>query len=396
MNTKAIVAIALAGAAGTVLASLRLGGSEALQLGGAAGGGAAAVAVVGAILLYVVRNRSIADQGAIVALTSIGAVAAGAMAASHLMVAASHPISALGVVLISAGTIGILISFALGVRVRSASERLIDATRQIGAGNLSTTVEQPSGEEFARLASELQQMQTQLQQSRMHEREAEAARRELVAWMSHDLRTPIGRIKAIVEALQDGIVASGAETEEYYDRLQRETDRVGGLVNDLLELNRISARALSLEPERVNLYQLVSDTVVSFNVIAESRGVKLNGPGGRADANVCVSVTHFERALANLLENALRFTRPGDAVDVQLRRNGSDVSVFVDDTCGGAEVDELARRLRDSPTTHGRNGKTGLGLPIARGLIEAQGGRIAVHRTRRGCRLALTVPIAEP
>jgi signal transduction histidine kinase len=389
MSSRTVAVVALAGAAATVLASLQLGGSalEALELAGAAGGGAAAVGLIGAALLNGARRRSLAVQSAILALTLIGAVAAGAMAGSHLMLEAAHPIAALGVILISAGTIGILISFVLGSRVRLASERLIAATRQIGRGDLSTAVEHPGVEEFARLAHELESMQSQLRRSRLREREAEAARRELVAWMSHDLRTPIGRIKAIVEALEDGIVTSPTETAEYYARLQKEADRVGGLVNDLLELNRINAGALSLEPQRVNLHELLSESVASFNVIAESRNVTLNGPE-RGNADVRVSVTHFERAVANLLDNALRYTHPGGVVDVHVRNGGKRLAVVIEDSCGGVDVDELRRFLV------GRNGtgRHGLGLPIANGLVEAQGGSLSVERTNRGCRFALTLP----
>ena len=393
MSGRAIAAVALAGASASVIASLELGGSasEAFELAGAAVGGAAAVGLVGAALLRLARRRSIAVQGAIVALTSIGAVAAGAMAASHLMIEASHPIAALGVILISAGTIGILISFLLGVRVRTASDRLIEVARQIGAGNLAATVEQPPGEEFARLATELESMQAQLKHSRVREREAEAARRELVAWMSHDLRTPVGRIKAIVEALEDGILSTPSEVEEYYERLRKEADRVGILVNDLLELNRINAGALSLDPDHVSVCEVVADTVASFGVIADSRSVTLNGPEW-TEADVRVSVTHFERAFANLLDNALRYSHSGGVVDVHIQNGGGEVSVFVDDTCGGADVGELSRRTLEPHPSPGRNGQNGLGLPIAKGLIEAQGGRLSVERTKRGCRFALTLP----
>ena len=394
MSARTIGAVALTGAAATVLASLQLGGSatEALELAGVAGGGASAVGLLGAAVLYVARHRSIAVQSAIVALTLIGAVAAGAMAASRLMLDASHPVAALGVILISSGTIGILISLVLGTRLRMGSDRLISATRQIGEGNLVTVVEQPPGEEFARLARELDSMQSQLQRSRLRERAVEEARRELVAWMSHDLRTPIGRIKAIVEALGDGIITNAAEVSDYHARLLKEVDRLGTLVGDLLELNRINAGALNLEPERVSLREVVSESVASFNVIAASRDVTLNGPE-HVDADVLMSVTHFERALANLLDNALRYSHPGGVVDVGVSETEESVSVFVDDACGRVDVDELRQLLVGPHASHEGNGvrKNGLGLPIAKGLIEAQGGRLNVERTRRGCRFALTL-----
>jgi signal transduction histidine kinase len=399
MKPRTAIALVLVGAGATLLASVGLGGSlvETLKLAAVASGTACSVGIVGTVALYAVRNRSIAIQSVLVTLVPIGAVAAGAMAASHMMIGASHPVAALGVVVISAGTVGILISLALGARLRAGSERLIAATREIGGGNLRTTVGQPPAEEFSRLARELESMQSQLAGSRAREREAEAARRELVAWVSHDLRTPLSRIKAIVEALQDDVVTGPAEVSGYHARLSAEADRLGTLVNDLFELNRISAGAVELELERVKVGDIVSDLVASFAVIADARGVTLNAPPVNGELEVEVSPFHLERALGNLLDNALRYTHDGGVVDVELLTGPSEIRVTIDDGCGGMDLAELKLLLNGPSATQrlGRSGKTGLGLAIAKGLVEVQGGAIDVEEASRGCRFSVTLPLAS-
>jgi signal transduction histidine kinase len=396
---KVAALVAGAGAGGTLLASFALGDStlEAVKLTAAAGGAAAGAGFLGALLLYAARHSSIAVQSVLVALTPIGAVAAGAMAAAHLMMVAPRPIVALGVVLTSSGTVGILTSLVLGARLRTGSAQLITATRQIGGGDLRTRVERPPVEELAALARELEAMQFRLERSRARERELEGARRELVAWMSHDLRTPLARIQAIVEALADDVVAEPADVASSYSQLRAEADRLGTLVNDLLELNRISAGELELELERTNLTDIVSDLVASFAVIADARGLTLNARPPSVIAEVEVSTSHLERALANLLDNALRYTEPGGVVDVQLTVADDSATIAIADSCGGMDFDQLAQLLAEPNTAHrlGRGGRTGLGIAIAKGLVEAQGGQIAVERTDAGCRFVVTLRLAS-
>jgi signal transduction histidine kinase len=183
----------------------------------------------------------------------------------------------------------------------------------------------------------------------------------------------------------------------YHRQLSAESDRLAALVGDLFELNRITAGALELEVERVDLTQLVNEVVASFLVLADARHIALSAVCERLEADVDVSSRHLERALGNLLDNALRHTPPGDAVDVVVTLRESSVLVAIDDGCGGVNVDAIESYLRAAggePGSEG-NGRPAYGLAIAKGLVEAQGGRLAVERTARGCRLAVTLPLAE-
>ena len=381
-----------------MLASLRIGDSfdKALAIAGVAGGAAVVVGILGVVAIRLTARQSLAVQGMIVALTPVGAVSAGALAASHLMMEATRPVAALGVVVISAGTVGILTSLALTSRLRAASLRLIAATRQIGEGDLKTRVEAPPGEEFAALARELESMQRQLDASLERGRAVADARRKLVSWISHDLRTPLARIKAIVEALDDGVVFRPGEVAVYHRQLSAESDRLAALVDDLFELNRITAGALELEVDRVDVTQLVTEVVASFLVVADARQIALKAACEPLEAYVDVSSRHLERALGNLLDNALRHTPPSGAVDVVVTVRGAGVVLAIDDGCGGMNVDAIESYLRVGSSEPGPegNGRPAYGLAIAKGLVEAQGGRLAVERTTRGCRMAVTLPLA--
>jgi signal transduction histidine kinase len=391
-------AVVVVGLIATAIASIALQAPllEAIELTAASAGAAAVAGALGALLLYAVRRRSIVLQSVLVALTPVAAVAAGGMAASQMMVASSHPVAALGVVLTSAGTVAILLSLALGARLRAGSARLISATRQIGHGDPRVLVERPAAGELAVLAAELEAMQARLESSRARERELEDARRGLVSWISHDLRTPLARIRAIVEALEDDVVASPAEVDGYHARLHAEADRLGTLVNDLFELNRINVGELALELERTSLSDVVSDVVASFSVIAEARGITLHAHPPDENPEVRLSVPHFERALGNLLDNALRYTEPDGVVEIAVVPDTTHVAVTVADGCGGMELAMLEQFLAGSaePRPIGADGKSGLGLAIAKGLVEAQGGAIAVEGTSRGCQFAVTLPLA--
>jgi signal transduction histidine kinase len=398
MSRAARVCVGVVGAAATLLASLTLEDSlpKAIELTVVAGGAAVVAGLVGATALYAARRRSFALQSVLVALTAVGAVAAGAMAAAHLMMDASRPVAALGVVLASSGTIGVLISLALGARLRTDSERLIEATRQIGEGDRVAGVEKPAAGELALLARELDAMQEQLEQSSARERRSDEARRQLVTWISHDLRAPLSRINVIVEALEDGIVAGPAEVAAYHSRLRAEASRLGALISDLFERSRISAGSLELELERARLAEVVSGVVASFSVVAESRRIRLRAEPPEEDPEVEISTPHVERALSNVLDNALRYTPEGGQVEVNLARRDGCAAIEIADGCGGEDLDELRRRLEESNGAHVHpvGAKTGLGLAIAKGLAEAQGGAIGVEPSERGCLFRLTFPLA--
>jgi signal transduction histidine kinase len=302
----------------------------------------------------------------VVALIPVVAVALGSLAAAKAMFVSRHDLSALVVVVVGAGTAGVLGALALAAELDRARRRVATMTER--------------------------------------ERALESSRRELVAWVSHDLRTPIAGIRAMVEALDDGVVADPGEVREYHLRLVTEADRLARLVDDLFELSRIEADALALTLERVPLGEVVSDAVASSAVMADAKGVRLvgreDGPGaGSRSLAVAGSAPELTRVVRNLLDNAIRHTPPGGVVEVTVGRYDGRAEVSVRDGCGGIPAEDLDRvfdlAYRGDPArTPAATGGAGLGLAIARGFVEAHRGDIAVRNEPGGCRFVVHLPLA--
>jgi signal transduction histidine kinase len=335
------------------------------------------------------------------AFAALGAVSAGAILAAQGMFISAHDLAALVVVLFAAMTVGLLIAFLLGRRVGMASRNLSVAARSVAEGRPRSFAGKSEPRELASLARELDQMRIKLEETRARERAMEASRRELVAWVSHDLRTPLAGIRAMAEALEDGVVSDPATVRRYYRTLRRETDRLAQLVDDLFELSRINAGALELNFTQVPLAELVSDALAGASALAEIKGVKLEGSVAGSPV-VEASVYELSRVLHNLLENAIRHTPAHGSVSLDAGLSGGDAVVTVRDECGGipeadlARVFDLAFRGKAARTPDSNGGGAGLGLAIARGIVEAHHGGIDVRNEAPGCRFTVRVPIKQP
>ncbi|MBB5956382.1 signal transduction histidine kinase [Saccharothrix tamanrassetensis] len=234
-------------------------------------------------------------------------------------------------------------------------------------------------------------------EARARERAAEASRRELVAWISHDLRTPLAGIRAMAEALADGVVVRPAEVADYAGRISGEAAKLSEMVDDLFELSRITAGALRLTLSEVPLADVVSDVVAAERAVASRKGVEL-----RADAAtwpvVLGSDPELARVVRNLLSNAIRHTPPDGTVAVRVDVEGSHALLRVDDACGGIPEAELPRvfevAFRGTPSRRPVGG--GLGLAIARGLVEAHRGTIDARNHGPGCRFEVRLPLSAP
>jgi signal transduction histidine kinase len=220
------------------------------------------------------------------------------------------------------------------------------------------------------------------------------ARRQLVAWASHDLRTPIASMQAMIEALEDGL----AEPETYLPALRDQARRLGLLVDDLFELARIDAGVLTLELREAPVSPVVRACLRGLEAEARAKQVRLEARVEEPSTARCAP-EKVERVLFNLLTNALRHTPSDGAVAVIVKPDTDAVRVTVEDTGEGMSEDSLQRMFDrfwrgDRARTSGRAG-AGLGLAIARGLVEAQGGRIWAESTPGGgARVSFTLPSA--
>lgn len=238
-------------------------------------------------------------------------------------------------------------------------------------------------------------------QARQRERAAEAARRELIAWISHDLRTPLAGIRAMAEALSDGLVVQPAEVASYAYRISNESTRLSGMVNDLFELSRITAGALRLTLSAVPLRDVVSDSVAAALPMARRKRVRLYADV-RAWPVVLGSDPELARIVRNLLSNAIRHTPPDGSVMVGLGMDGQEALLHIDDACGGIPEQELGRvfdvafrgsAARTPTPDPDEPAGAGLGLAIARGLVEAHKGKIDARNHGPGCRFEVRLPL---
>jgi signal transduction histidine kinase len=406
-STPAAIAVTGLVAAAVIAAGGGIRAHDAIRLVAISCLGAVLAALVAWGLLIPLRRRRVAVQAVVAVLAPVLAVAIGVAWAASDMFIMSHDLWALFVVLTAAGTVALITAVLLGRRVAAASRSVGDMARRLGEAGPGTVLrEVPAAEaapeELTVLAAELEQTSSRLAEARAQAAALEASRRELVAWVSHDLRTPLAGLRAMAEALEDGIVIDDATVARYHRTMRQEADRLAGLVNDLFELSRIEAHSLSLDFERVGLDDLVSDAIAGVSMAAAAKRIDLRGEVRQPVPVVELSTPEMARVVRNLLDNAIRHTPAGGTVVVNagLDEEGRGAQVWVQDSCGGIPDRELARVFDmayrgDTARTPG-DGRAGLGLAVARGLVDAHHGHITVHNEGHGCRFTVTVPLFGP
>jgi signal transduction histidine kinase len=329
-------------------------------------------------------------------VTTLVTVALGAWVGARAMFLSDHDMHVLVVVLLAAATAGIAATLVLGARIGEAAGSLVEGARRIAAGEPPTfAASAEHSADTARLARELEVTAARLADARRRERAIEQSRRELVAWVSHDLRTPLAGLRAMSEALEDGVVGDD-EVGRYYSLMRDETERLTRLVDDLFELSRTQHGALRLELQRVSWGDLVSDAVAGIAPVARAKGVRLEhrviGPPPACSA----SPPELLRALRNVLENAVRHTPSDGTVVVEHGKLGRDAVLSVVDHGGGIAPADLGRvfdaGFQSDPARSTGHG-AGLGLAIAKGIIEAHHGEIAVANENGGARFTIRLPI---
>ncbi len=376
--------------------------SDILKIIEIAAGSAAIVGVVGLLVLRLLRGRSLRAALFAIALASVLAMAAGTVAAAHAMFISKDDFGTVLLVCASAGMVALVMAALLGRTVAADSKALRSALRTLGSSpdhaSRRTAAARPAPRlatsEMAELSRELAATSTRLTESRERERALERSRRELVAWVSHDLRTPLAGLRAMAEALEDGLATDPAR---YHVQMRQAVERLTGMVGDLFELSRIHAGALRLSLQQVWLADLVDDAVTGAHPLAQARRVRL-AANIHAPLAVRADAREMSRALTNLVVNAIRHT-PGDGtVRVEAGHHDGYAVLRVTDACGGIPEAHLSRlfdvawRASDARTPDPYAG-AGLGLAIVRGIVEAHSGKVDVRNITGGCRFEVRLPV---
>jgi signal transduction histidine kinase len=347
----------------SIAASIGMPTGDTVSLIAMSAGSGLGCLVVGTLVMAGVRRRARPAYrlwAVVVALVPVVSLAIGALVAARAMFVSTHDLSVMSVVIAGAGTAGIVGALLLARELEASRRRAEAATRRQEA--------------------------------------MERSRRELVAWVSHDLRTPLAGIRAMAEALGDDVVDDDETRARYHLNIQTEAERLARLVDDLFELSRLQVDGVELIAEPASLGDLVSDAIASATPLALAKGVHLDGHVDGLPPVVELSSPEMLRVVRNLLDNAIRHTPAGGRVSVEVGRGDGVAVVSVSDECGGipetdiGRVFDLAYRGDDARSPDDRSG--GLGLTIAKGLVEAHRGEIAVHNVHSGCRFSLRLPLA--
>ncbi|WP_067697631.1 sensor histidine kinase [Nocardia jejuensis] len=236
---------------------------------------------------------------------------------------------------------------------------------------------------------------------REQERAADRSRRELVAWVSHDLRTPLAGIRAMAEALSDGVVDEPADVARYADQIVRETNRLSTMVDDLFEMSKINSGALRLTLEPVDLRELIDEVLAANAPTAQRAHITLAARQPEDRIVVSGSDRALGRVLTNLVANAIAHTPPGGRIDISAGTDDDQAWTRVDDTGPGiAEADlprifEVAYRGTSarSPGAAELGSSSGMGLAIAAGLVAAHDGDITARNSDHGAQFEIRLPL---
>jgi signal transduction histidine kinase len=267
-------------------------------------------------------------------------------------------------------------------------DALRDAAHDLAGGDLHARAPATGPAEVAELGRAFNDMATSIEQL-FH------TRRQLIAAASHDLRTPIAAIEAMHEAIEDGV----ADAAHYLPALRAQARRLRLLIDDLFELARIDAGSLALELSEANLDPLVESCVLALEAEAQMRRVRLETHLARPLPPVRCAPEQIERVLANLLTNALRHTPSDGAIAVHAEQLDGGIRISVEDDGHGLSAEALQHmfdRFWRADPARAPSAGAGLGLAIAKGLVEAHGGRIwAENRPGGGARVSFTLPVAD-
>ena len=303
---------------------------------------------------------------------------------AQLMFASPHDLMLAIVLLVFAGGIAMILGYFLSSTVTERINLLKGAAEKLAKGDLQTRVPVNGRDEVAALSTTFNQMAEQLQAADRKQRELEGVRRDLIAWVGHDLQTPLTSMRAILEALSDGVVDEPEMVKRYLLTAQRDVMSLSALIDDLFQMSQLDTGGFPLHRAPSSLSDLVSDTLESFSHLARQQEITLEGHVNPGVDPVMMDTQAIGRVFNNLISNALRHTPREGRVRVSAQRTAFVVEVTISDTGEGIRAQDIPhifeRFYRGDPSrSRNRGTGAGLGLAIARGIVQAHGGDIQVQ-----------------
>jgi len=351
------------------------------------------------LIAAVVRTRagSLSRQLALTVAIAVAPVLVGLLVVGLLMIVSGHDASLVGAIVLAAGILaGVAAKLVAGAILRDV-EAIRDGLMAVGRGERDIRIETSARDELAELASAANAMISRLRAEEAARDQSDAARRDLVAAVSHDLRTPITSLRLLAQAVEDDIVDEDTRGG-YLARMRTHIDALSALIDDLFELSRLEAGDIRWSLERVPLGELVGETVEAMRVQAEAKGVAVVANIPDALALAQANPEKLQRVLFNLIQNAIRHTPADGSVVVRAEPVADQIEVEVADTGDGIAPEERDRVFtafyRGGADSARTSSGAGLGLAVSRAIVEAHGGRIWLADATVGTRVRFSLPAA--
>ena len=324
------------------------------------------------------------------AKSALGATLAGAVALLNVFVTAqlmfistSHDLKLLIALMVFSAIVVVFFSLWVASSITSRLGRVTDGIRALAGGDYRSRVRVEGRDEVSRLADDVNKLAQRLLSAEKERETLDKEKRDLTAAVSHDLRTPLASLRAMVEALDDNVVDDPGEVRRYYGTMRREIERLSRLIDDLFELSRIDSGNLTLDRQLVSMEEIATEVVAGMQAQARLSDVTLNVAVSDNSRPTMLDGARMERAVSNLVRNAIEHTPPGGRVDLGVRHDNGDVALIVKDSGAGISREDLPHvwerfyRAEKSRRRHNGGGDgAGLGLAIVRGIVEAHDGTV--------------------
>jgi signal transduction histidine kinase len=357
----------------------------------------AAVSATGLALAHGLARRPsprpLRSRFAVVVGTAVGVILASVLATAELMFVSNHDALMVSAIVLAAALVALRTAQVSSEGVVHEVQSIRDALSAVGAGERARRVQADAAAELAELAESANTMIEQLDREEKRRDAAESARRNLVAAISHDLRTPMAALRLMVDAIEDGLVDE-ATLRRYLASMRTHVAALGSMIDDLFELSRLEAGDLEWSIGRVELGELVDETVAAMQVEAEAKGVAVAAELPPLPRPARADPEKLQRVLFNLIQNAIRHTPADGSITVRAEPAGEWVEIEVADTGEGIALEERERVFDPFERGDGARpgGGAGLGMAISRAIVEAHGGRIWLADSETGTRVRFVIP----
>ena len=328
---------------------------------------------------------------------ALGLVSVEVAAVALLMFVSPHDAFLMVILLVFAGGLAAYSSTLMAQGLIRDIRGVRDGLEAVGQGRRDVVMATGASDEIAELAGAANRMVEQLREREAESDLAEAARRDLIAAVSHDLRTPLTSMRLLADAVADDMVENGTR-RRYVDQMSVHIESLSALIEDLFELSRLEAGEIQWSMQQVHLAELVGETVEAMHAHAKASGVAVRTAVPADLAPAQANPEKLQRVLFNLIQNAIRHTPADGSVTVAAESNGTTVEIEVADTGEGVPAGERERVFE--PFFRGGEGaarsgdSTGLGLAISRAIVEAHGGMIWLAESEAGTRVRFSLPRA--